>query len=131
MTDETIDRAADAIDAATVARLLDSVGGDASFVDELVDAYLGDAPTHLTAIGTAIAAGSAEDLVRPAHTLKSSSATVGALGLSSIARELELNARAGSLDGAADRHRAATAEYDRVTDGLAAWRASGWQPAEG
>jgi len=130
----TVDRTpdqADAIDAATVARLLDSVGGDASFVDELVDAYLGDAPSHLTAIGAAIAAGSAEDLVRPAHTLKSSSATVGALGLSTIAQELELNARAGSLDGAAERHRAATAEYARVTDGLAAWRASGWQPAEG
>jgi len=130
MTDETIDQASDAIDAGTVARLLDSVGGDASFVDELVDAYLGDAPNHLTAIGTAIAAGSAEDLVRPAHTLKSSSATVGALGLSTIARELELNARAGSLEGAAERHRAATAEYARVTDSLAEWRAGGWQPVE-
>jgi HPt (histidine-containing phosphotransfer) domain-containing protein len=130
MTDDTNDQASEAIDAATVARLLDSVGGDASFVDELVDAYLGDAPVHLTAIGTAIAAGSAEELVRPAHTLKSSSATVGALGLSAVSRELELNARAGSLDGAAERHAAATAEYTRVTDALAAWRAAGWQLAE-
>jgi HPt (histidine-containing phosphotransfer) domain-containing protein len=130
MTDRTNDQTGDPIDAATVARLLDSVGGDASFVDELVDAYLGDAPVHLTAIGTAIAAGSSEDLVRPAHTLKSSSATVGALGLSAVARELELNARAGSLDGAAERHATATAEYARVTDSLATWRAASWQMTE-
>ena len=119
------------IDAATIDRLLESVGGDESFVDELTDAYLADAPSHLGAIRRALDAGSAEDLVRPAHTLKSSSATVGALVLAGYARELELEARAGSLAGADERLAAAKTEFGRVAGALGELRAARWHTTEG
>jgi HPt (histidine-containing phosphotransfer) domain-containing protein len=49
-------------------------------------------------IEAAVADGDAGALVRPAHTLKSSSATVGAQGLAALARDLEVAGRSGSLD---------------------------------
>ena len=39
--------------------------------------------------------GDAAAIVRPAHTLKSSSAALGALRLAQIAREIEMAGRAG------------------------------------
>lgn len=115
-----------ALDAATIVQLFEAVGSDPDFLDELAAAYLADAPEQLAAARAAIAAGSAEDLVRPAHTLKSSSATLGAQGLAGLARELELGARAGSLDGADAALTAAEAEFARVEAALAERRRSGW-----
>jgi HPt (histidine-containing phosphotransfer) domain-containing protein len=80
-----------------MAQLLEAVGSDPAFLDELADAYLAEAPGLLAAARGAIDARSTEDLVRPAHALKSSSATFGALVLAGYARELEQSARAGSL----------------------------------
>ena len=56
-----------------------SAGTTSASSRELVDAYLAEAPAHLDAIEAAVAAGDAAALVRPAHTLKSSSATLGAM----------------------------------------------------
>jgi HPt (histidine-containing phosphotransfer) domain-containing protein len=118
------------IDRATVAQLFEAVGSDPAFLDELADAYLADAPGQMAAARAAIEAGSAADLVRPAHTLKSSSSTIGALVLAEHARGLELGARAGSLTGAGERLEVAAAEFRRVADALARLRADRWT-AEG
>ncbi len=129
--DQRADRADAPIDGPTIDRLLESVGGDESFLDELTEAYLADAPVHLAAIRRALDAGSAEDLVRPAHTLKSSSATVGALVLSGYARELELDARGGSVAGGEERLAAAEAEFGRVSQGLSELRTARWRTTGG
>jgi HPt (histidine-containing phosphotransfer) domain-containing protein len=47
----------------------------------------------------AAAARDAAAIVRPAHTLKSSSAALGALRLAQIAREIEMSGRDGNADG--------------------------------
>ena len=52
----------------------------------------------LTRILAAAAAGEAAALVRPAHTLKSSSASLGAMRLSAIARAIEEAGRTGVSD---------------------------------
>jgi HPt (histidine-containing phosphotransfer) domain-containing protein len=114
------------IDPAVVAQVYESVGADPAFLDELADAYLADAPVQLEAVRLAIRAGSPADLVRPAHTLKSSSATIGAMTLSAIARELELAARDGSISGAEARAEAAGDELERVRSALAELRARRW-----
>ena len=75
-----------------------SVQGDRAFVVELIEAYLVDGAAHIEAIGAAADARDADALVRPAHTLKSSSATLGAARLSTTARELETLGRSGALD---------------------------------
>jgi HPt (histidine-containing phosphotransfer) domain-containing protein len=87
------------LDDAVVAELRDSTGGDDEFVRELVQAYVDEGRGYLEAMGAAAAAADAEAMVRPAHTLKSSSATVGAMQLAAIARGLEEAARAGRSDG--------------------------------
>lgn len=87
------------LDAAVLRELRASTGGDDEFVAELLEAYLADGAAQLAAIEAALAAGDAATLVRPAHTLKSSSATVGALRLAELCRGLEVAGRSGVLDG--------------------------------
>jgi two-component system, sensor histidine kinase and response regulator len=91
----------DLVDEAVLAELQASVGGDRAFVLELIDAYVSDGAAYIDAIATAIAATDADALVRPAHTLKSSSATLGATRMAAIARELEMIGRAGTVDASA------------------------------
>ena len=91
------------VDEKVLEELQASVGGDRGFVRDLIDAYVADSAGQLEAIEAALAAGDAEALVRPAHTLKSSSATVGAMDLSSLARTLEMAGRSGTLGDAETR----------------------------
>jgi HPt (histidine-containing phosphotransfer) domain-containing protein len=86
------------LDEGVLGQLLDSVDGDRAFVADLAEAYLTDSATHRDGIRAAVDASDADALVRPAHTLKSSSATVGAMAVSRTARELEMAGRSGSLD---------------------------------
>ena len=88
------------LDEGVLADLSASVNGDRAFVVELIEAFLADGAQQLAAIDAARIADDAEAMVRPAHTLKSSSATVGAMRLSAAARELEMAGRSGRLDEA-------------------------------
>jgi len=78
--------------------LRSSVQGDRAFVVDLIEAYLSDGESQVSDVEAALAAGDPAALVRPAHTLKSSSATVGAERLASAARALESAGRSGALD---------------------------------
>lgn len=101
---------------------MESTGDDIGFVRELVETYLADTPAQLAAMAEAVEADDAAALVRPAHTLKSSSATVGAMRLSSVARELEMAGRSGSLGpDARTGLDAARAEWKAAADAIAAW----------
>ena len=116
------------VDAGVLHELLESTGNDIGFVRELIETYLADTPAQLEAMTAAVEADDAAALVRPAHTLKSSSATVGAMRLSSVARELEMAGRTGALDPSiGERLESARAESDAATEAFAAWlaRASG------
>lgn len=86
------------IDAATMANLLEITGGDQGFVDELVDTYVAEGGRLIGELIAAADAGSVADLVRPAHSLKSSSLNVGALELGELCRRLEQDAVGGIVD---------------------------------
>ena len=86
------------LDQAALASLLEMVGGDPDFVDELIDTFLGDAPQQLAELRAAVASGSPADAVRPAHTLKGTAATIGARAVEATSRSIEEGARAGSMD---------------------------------
>ena len=62
--------------------------------------------------------GDAAAQVSPAHTLKSSSANIGATELSELARGIEHAARAGIATGPAELAAGLRAEYERVADEL-------------
>ena len=82
------------LDAEIVRDLLDVMGDE--FTD-LVRVYLEDTPKALAALEQAANRGSVDGLIAPSHSLKSTSANLGALGLSELAKRLEHGARAGSL----------------------------------
>lgn len=115
----------DAIDRATFERLLDMAGGDQTFVDELVDTYHDDGAAQVDAIRAAAEAHDADAIVRPAHTLKSSSATVGALALADLCRQLEADGRAGAVPDAAERAEAVAAAFGAARAALLSLRDGG------
>jgi HPt (histidine-containing phosphotransfer) domain-containing protein len=110
------------LDEGVLTELTESTGGDIGFVRELIETYLADTPVQLDAMTAAVEADDAEALVRPAHTLKSSSATVGAMRLSSVARELEMAGRTGSLEASVrESLDSARAEWTTAQEAFAAW----------
>jgi HPt (histidine-containing phosphotransfer) domain-containing protein len=86
------------LDASGLAELRASVSGDEAFVRDLVATYLAEEPGNMELIMAAAARGDAEAIVRPAHTLKSSSAVLGAARMSAISREIEFAGREGRVE---------------------------------
>lgn len=68
----------------------------------VIESYLKSAPGLMHAIRDAVKAGDMDNLVKAAHPLKSSSANVGAMELSSLARELEFKGREHEVAGLVD-----------------------------
>ncbi|MBP8081451.1 MAG: response regulator, partial [Arenimonas sp.] len=64
----------------------------------LIKLFLEDAPLHIERLQAAADARDIPGMVAPAHTLKSSSANLGALALSAVAKRIEHSARAESLN---------------------------------
>ncbi|HAT15099.1 MAG TPA: histidine kinase, partial [Microcoleaceae bacterium UBA11344] len=67
---------------------------DPDFLGELIQIYLSDAPQHIAMMKEAISLGDANSLKLASHTLKSSSANLGALSFSEVCKELESMSRA-------------------------------------
>lgn len=99
-----------------------SVQGDRAFIVDLVETYLADGASHVVDVVAAMTAADASALVRPAHTLKSSSATVGTERLAAMARRLEAAGRSGII-GADPGDEAARlgVAWDEAADALRAW----------
>jgi HPt (histidine-containing phosphotransfer) domain-containing protein len=95
---------------------------DAAFVEELLGAFLDDSPQLIAAMQQALADDNAEAFRRAAHTLKSNSASFGAVNLAALAKELEMIGKTGRLDGAGDALERLAAEYDRAERALQEWQ---------
>ncbi len=98
-------------------------GSNPEFADRVLDMFTRNASTLLAAIDSAMQQGDAKTLQRSAHTLKSSSATVGAMALSEKARDLEMRLRSGELP-ATDWPQALRGAYDEFASALARHRAA-------
>ena len=116
------------IDPFALVELLEMVGDDSAFVDDIVDTYLRDAPEQVAGMRAALAAGDLGTLGRHAHTLKGNSLSVGATALAAITRDLEERARAGDAAFAGPKIEEASAELARVATALEAARGRGWRP---
>jgi HPt (histidine-containing phosphotransfer) domain-containing protein len=97
---------------AVVTQLAESMG--AAFVVELIDTFIDDGREQVGALRQALTANDVDTFRRAAHSLKSTSETLGAAGLAVLARELETLARGGSLDGADGRLGALAERYETV-----------------
>lgn len=69
----------------------------ADFINELIDAFLDDAPNMIGEMETALTARDTESFRRNAHSLKSNASTFGATELAGLAKELEMMARENNL----------------------------------
>lgn len=71
--------------------------GDDSFVKEIIGIYLEDIPERLAALKTARATDDRALYVRSAHTIKGSSANVGAAEVKHLSEKLEQRAKQETL----------------------------------
>jgi HPt (histidine-containing phosphotransfer) domain-containing protein len=86
-----------------------------AFVTELIATFGEDARELIGTLRRALAETDVDTFRRAAHSLKSTSETVGATGLAGLARELESMARAGRLDGADGRLEQLISSHEIVT----------------
>jgi HPt (histidine-containing phosphotransfer) domain-containing protein len=110
------------IDRPTFDSLVQMTGGDLAFVDDLVDTFLTDGEQQLAELRAASAAGSIADLVRPAHSMKSSSLSLGAVELGGRCRALEEAAGAGAVDDPGAMVEAIAASFAAAREALLAER---------
>ncbi|MEB3282300.1 MAG: response regulator [Lyngbya sp.] len=83
------------IDAQILQNLREYDDEDDPFVDILIETYLNEAPQHLDGIRMAVQSKDAKVLKESAHTLKSSSAQLGAMRFSQLCKEMEYMGRMG------------------------------------
>ncbi|MEG5056459.1 response regulator [Microcoleus sp. A2-C5] len=93
---------------------------DPDFLGELIQIYLLDAPQQLETIKEAIFLGDADSLKLASHTLKSSSANLGAVSFSEVCKELELMGRLAVESGGEQVFDARTAR-DRLLEAETEW----------
>ncbi|MBA5606310.1 response regulator [Duganella sp. FT3S] len=95
-----------------------SPGNGNALLERVLQAYVNDTPTHLQTLRQAIAATDANSLRKAAHSLKSSSANVGAEGLAQACKEMEQLGRNGSTVGAADMLAGMERQFQAVRQSL-------------
>jgi len=88
--------------------------GRPNVLTRVIDLFSLDAPRLVAAMLEAVASNDADALRHAAHTLKSTSANVGAVSLSTNCREIEQLARATEVVAARSRVDDAAKELDRV-----------------
>lgn len=81
---------------------------------KVTDIYFSDAPRLLKALRDALAEGNTDVVRLAAHTLKSSSANLGASGLAALCRDVEGRARRNNLEGVYDLLCQIESEYESV-----------------
>jgi len=104
------------IDVSALTTLLETIGGDKAFLDELIVTFLEDAPGMLDDMDNAVADQDADKLRLVSHSLKTNSAQFGATALFELCRDIELQAKEG--DFAASQVAEARTEFEIVRQAL-------------
>lgn len=82
--------------------LLSHIGGDKSFLRELLAESITILPDHLDHIDNAIEEGNAEKLRKAAHKMRGGLRAIYALNAAHLAAELETAAESGDLEKSSD-----------------------------
>ncbi|CAN1211993.1 hypothetical protein TUMEXPCC7403_17435 [Tumidithrix helvetica PCC 7403] len=118
----TISSTEPVLDPKAIQTLLNQFKDEPSFLAHMLDVFLTDCERMTSAIQAAIATQDTAVLKDNAHSLKSTSATLGAIALSSLCKEFELMARYGKIDVSPEKLQAFISESDRVKTALIAER---------
>ena len=102
-------------DHAMLAQFKELMGSDGDeMMAELITLFLEDTPKQINTLEQSLKPADPEQLRQTSHALKSSSASLGALGISALCAELEAIGKQGSTLGAAERISRIQAEYHGV-----------------
>jgi signal transduction histidine kinase/CheY-like chemotaxis protein len=85
--------------------------GKPNILERIIRAYIASSESLIAELRYALAGNNLEALQNAAHSLKSSSANVGAITLSEICRELEMNCMKNTLESTTDLVSAMESEY--------------------
>jgi len=102
---------------AAITQLRELGDGDDLLI-EIIELFQGETPRRLDGMASAVVSGNCEELARIAHSLKSSSANIGAVKLYAVCIEIESTSRGGGMDGMANAVATARMEYQSATDAL-------------
>lgn len=94
-------------------------GDNDEFVREIAGIFLEDTPIRIAELDQSLAAGDASKFVRAAHSIKGSSANLGATDLRAVAEKLEHQSRDQGLSGVATLIAELKIEFDRAQTELA------------
>lgn len=92
--------------------------GKPSLVDKVIELFMQDAPAHLAGFRAAAEALDTVEMRRRVHTLKSSSASVGAMALSRACADAEEAARLGDREEALRRAEPLDGMLEQVLEAL-------------
>jgi HPt (histidine-containing phosphotransfer) domain-containing protein len=104
------------IDPNTISELKATVGSE--FIGELIDTYLEETPRLIEELVPLLEKLDTVAFGRTAHSIKSSSASLGALSFAAQAKELELMGKAGDLTGAEVKVEQLKVDYGQVKRAL-------------
>jgi CheY-like chemotaxis protein len=99
-----------------------------SEVEQLINVFLDDTPMLIARLEAAALAPDMDMLREVAHSLKSSSANLGAMALSSAAKRVELGVRTGTLDRPAVAVAMVSSEFTRACEALRALNTASARP---
>lgn len=103
------------LDDEVLAELRQVMGAD---FGNLVQMFLVDAAKYIQQLEEAAAGSDLQKMIAPAHTLKSSSANLGAMAVSAAAKRIEVGAREGVLPRPAVAVAVLEAEFQRASESL-------------
>ncbi len=107
----------DIIDQATMNELKETVGAD--FVIELINTYLAETPGLVEGLQRSLAGQDIVAFTRAAHSIKSSSASLGLLNFSAQAKELEMLGKESRLADAGPKVDSLCTAFELVQKRLA------------
>lgn len=108
------------LDVSVLVTLGGAAGLASPLIERVITLYQQEATTMVEGISTALAMANLEQAFRLAHTLKSSSATIGAYALADIAKQIEQAAKQQQATQFSMLVEKLHTEYQRLTAVLAA-----------
>lgn len=123
MNEESSPSPPSAIDTSRLEKLRDlqkATGRD--LLTQVIDLYRTDTPQRLDRLRRALAGGDAGEAERLAHSIKGSSANLGAPVVVALAAEIEKDVAGGALEGVDEKLARLEAEIDRVCEALEGFR---------
>jgi len=104
-----------AIDQAAYAAMKSTMG---EIFASVVDTFLDYLPTQIARLEAAIEQSDCDAIFNSAHSIKSSSSSIGALGLASTAEKIEQLGRSGTSEGTQQYYQVLQQQFTEASDFL-------------